>query len=71
MPMRTLVTAVPISMEEFLGWLEIPTATPEEFETFDEDEAVAFLARRFRRFVALGLNWDHAVVLAVQTDVAF
>jgi hypothetical protein len=70
-PMRALVTAVQIPMEEFLAWLEIPTATREEFELFDEEQALAFLAYRFRRLVALGLTWDHAVVLAVQTDVAF
>jgi hypothetical protein len=58
-------------MEEFLGWLEIPTATREEFEHLDEEEAVAFLAYRFRRFVELGLTWDHAVVLAVKTEIAF
>ena len=69
--MRAVMTAVQIPMEEFLDWLEVPTATREEFELFDEEQAVAFLAHRFRRLVSLGLAWDHAVVLAVQTDVAF
>lgn len=58
-------------MEEFLGWLAIPTASKEEFEQLDEEQAIAFLAYRFRRFVELGVEWDQAVVLAVQTDVSF
>jgi hypothetical protein len=64
------VTAVQCSYAELFG---VPAEDPplaERFETLSEDEAVDLLARRYRRYVLLGLDWKRALLLAVDLDVA-
>jgi hypothetical protein len=62
------MTAVQISMAEFVRWLEPPTLRIQEVEVLSEEEIERLLVRRFRAFSQRGLGWQQALLLAVIPD---
>ena len=50
------MTAVQISMAEFVRWLEPSTLRIQEVEVLSEEEIERLLARRFRAFSQRGLG---------------
>jgi hypothetical protein len=64
------MTGVQCSYAELLGLPGPVATTRDEFELLDEDEALALVTRRYRRYLRLGIDWEHALLLAVDLDVA-
>jgi hypothetical protein len=65
---RIEMSAVAVSMEEFLRWLPLPRADAQDFERFSEEEATLFLLRRFSGFCDRGPDWQQALVLATRPE---
>jgi hypothetical protein len=64
------VTAVQCSYAELSDASDREAQLVDRFESLSEDEAVDLLARRYRRYVLLGLDWKRALLLAVDLETA-
>jgi hypothetical protein len=64
------VTAVQCSYAELSDTSDREAQLVDRFESLSEDEAVDLLARRYRRYVLLGLDWKRALLLAVDLETA-
>jgi hypothetical protein len=62
------MTAIQISVEEFVRWLEPPILRMQAVEALSEEEVERLLVRRFRAFSERGLSWQHALLLTVTPD---
>jgi hypothetical protein len=64
------MTAVAITMDEFLASAPEPAWTPEAAERLSEDEAVAVLYHQLHKLTVQGLDPTHALILASRLDIA-
>jgi hypothetical protein len=62
------MTAVQVPYQEFARWLGPPPLERERVETLAEADVADLLLARYRAFVARGLTWQHALLLAVTPD---
>lgn len=62
------MTAVQISMAEFVRWAEPPALDGALLEQLSEHEVERLLVARFRAFLRRDLPWQRALLLAVTPE---
>ena len=64
------MTAVQCSYDELLDGRERADAMRDRVEALDEDQALVLVATRYGRYLSLGVDWECALLLAVDLDAA-